>query len=100
MSDNYQTSIPESAEERITETYPDGQKKRAEYLLDGAVIGYRFFDEHGVLGSETPLKSGVIHGTQYWWWDNGKLDSALPYVDGLEHGVARQWSRDGGLVGT
>src|SRR5258708_21369911 len=101
MVDKYQSPIPENAEVRIIGTYPNGQKQRAEYVLNGQVVGFRFFMETGEIGIETPLRNGVKQGIEYHWYSKGKLDSSQPYVNGLEHGVAKQWSSyDGRLIGT
>jgi antitoxin component YwqK of YwqJK toxin-antitoxin module len=66
-----------------------------EYVLNGEVVGVRWFDEGGAMDSDTPFKNGVIHGTQYWF-DNhfdGTLRVAFaePYRSGLAHGTAKQW---------
>ena len=73
---------------------------RAEYVLSGEVVGFRFFMETGDVGIEMPIRNGVKHGTEYWW-DSGRLDWIQPYINGLPHGVAKQWSHyDGKLIGT
>ena len=100
MAGNYRSSIPKSARERIVEKYPSGKKRRAEYRLNGKVVGVRAFYETGEFESETPLKNGKQHGTAYDWDDPGFLHFAEPYVDGVAHGTAKQWSRDGKLMGT
>lgn len=100
MAGNYKSSIPQTARERVVEKYPSGKKRRAEYRLQGMVVGVRCFYETGEFESETPLKSGKRHGTAYYWYEPGCLDFAEPFVDGVAHGTAKQWSRDGKLMGT
>jgi len=52
MAGEYRTSIPASAVERVSESYPDGRTRRAEYLLDSAVIGLRDFFATGAVEDE------------------------------------------------
>lgn len=99
MDPNYVTSIPESAEEHITEAYADGQKMKAEYILNGEIVGVRFFHETGEPSFEYTLQHGRLHGVQYRWDEPGILLSAEPYEDGLPHGTAKQWSGEGKLIG-
>jgi antitoxin component YwqK of YwqJK toxin-antitoxin module len=96
----YRSSIPESAEERVTARYDNGAKLRAEYWLDGVRVGVRDFFESGELSSETPLRGDHYHGMVYRWDLPGLLISATPYHDGLEHGTAHQWSFDGRYLGS
>jgi hypothetical protein len=95
----YVTLIPAEAEERVTDSYPDGTKQRAEYWLNGALAGMRGFDPNGERESECPFRAGVKHGMEYRWDAPGKLLSAEPYENGLPHGTAHQWADDGRLMG-
>jgi antitoxin component YwqK of YwqJK toxin-antitoxin module len=96
---HYHSSIPKEARERVTARRPDGtQKFKAEYLINGEVVGYRQFDETGLLEFERPMKNGVTHGRLYDFV-NGSVTFVENYVDGLAHGTARQWSPDGELMG-
>ena len=56
--------------------------------------------EDDKLMMEYGLKRGKKHGTQYEWYEPGRLCSAEPYVNGVPHGIARQWAPDGRLIGT
>jgi antitoxin component YwqK of YwqJK toxin-antitoxin module len=94
------SSIPSTAIERITERYPSGKKERAEFWLDRKHVGTRLYFESGNPEHEYSLKSGKKHGIEYWWFPNGKLDSAEPFVDGVPHGVAKQWDHEGRRLGT
>lgn len=95
----YNSSILSAAVERVIECYPQGQKKQAEYLLEGEVVGIRWFHETGEPSGEIALRGGVRHGMTYRWDLPGLLLSATPYVDGLEHGTAKQWADDGTFIG-
>jgi len=98
---HYRPSIPKAARERVVATFIDGPwKYKAEYLLQGKVVGIRFFHRTGDVEYECPLRNGVKHGIEYRSDIPGKLLSAEPYLNGLPHGVARQWSDDGRLIGT
>ena len=98
---HYRSTIPKTAQERIIATFPKSRQKReAEYLFNGKVVGVRRFHEGGELEYEYGLKDGLMHGISYRSDVPGHLLSAAPYVNGLPHGTARQWSHDGKLIGT
>lgn len=97
---HYRSSIPKAARERVLANHRMGRKKyRAEYLLNGEVVGVRQFDENGHLEFECPMRNGVAHGMLYDI-DDGIVTFAEPYRNGLAHGTAKQWSHDGKLIGT
>ncbi|HEX6290975.1 MAG TPA: hypothetical protein VFZ66_17450 [Herpetosiphonaceae bacterium] len=100
MLPEFQSSIPEAAEERIVERHPDGTKAQADYWLDGELVGRRFFFETGEPSLDFGLRRERYHGMWYRWDLPGMLISAIPYQDGLEHGTAHQWSFDGQLLGS
>jgi len=102
---HYRSSIPNAAQERRFPAHqPAGNLQTVEYVLDGEVVGIRRFIQDGTMGSETPLKDGLVHGTMYYFDDipDGvlKVTFAEPYRNGLAHGTAKQWSEDGKLIGT
>ena len=67
---HYRSSIPKAAVEHVESTYEStGEKKSVEYRVDGNVVGYRWFREDGILGTETPKKNGKTHGTHYCFDD-------------------------------
>ena len=68
-------------------------------ILNGAVVGHRAYGENGQLVTETPLRNGTKHGREYQW-DDGQLSSIEPYVNGKVHGTAKQYGRDGSVIGT
>lgn len=97
---HYRSSIPKSAHERVVATLATGpQKYKVECILDGKVVGIRYFHKTGELQSECPLKNGVTHGVVYRSDRPGKLLSAQPCSNGLPHGIAKQWSDFGELIG-
>ena len=71
----------------------------AQYLLNGDVVGVRYFDQNGQLELERPMKLGLSHGTLYTFND-GVVTFAERYRNGLAHGTAKQWADDGDLIGT
>lgn len=49
---------------------------------------------------ETPLKNGQKHGREFIWDEDGHLESGEPYVNRQLHGLARQYNREGKVIGT
>lgn len=97
----YRSSIPDGARERVTARHLRSRRRyKAEYWLNGKLVGVRFFDPGGAVESESPLKDGLLHGTRYFFESSNQLEFAEPYVNGLAHGTARQWSPEGKLLGT
>jgi hypothetical protein len=47
MHEEYKSSISQAAIEKITGIHENGQKRSAEYWLDGEIVGVRFFHESG-----------------------------------------------------
>jgi hypothetical protein len=98
---HYRSSIPKAARERVTATFVTSPTKyKAECILNGKLVGIRYFHETGELEVECPLKNGLTHGIEYRSNIPGKLCSAEPYSNGFPHGTARQWSDDGKLMGS
>jgi len=90
----------------MVSTYePGGAKHKAEYVLNGKIVGIRSFDKDGQLELEMPLRNGIRQGTMFYFEadSNGKttVTFAEPHKNGLVCGIARQWSqKDGQLIGT
>ena len=70
------------------------QLGKSECVLDGLVVGYRYYEENGRLAKETPIKDGKIHGRTYEWKEDGTLHLMEPYCNGIPHGVAKQYEGD------
>ena len=100
----YVSSIPgDIIEKRISDYKRDGGcvwLRRAACLLNGEVVGERCYESDGSLVVEIPLSDGNKQGIEYHWYESGELQSAEPYFAGKPHGVAKQWARDGTLMGT
>jgi antitoxin component YwqK of YwqJK toxin-antitoxin module len=102
---NYRSSIPKGAQERVLSVHESTRnKQRVEYVLDGEVVGFRWFSEDGTAGTENPMKNGVMHGNMHYFEvsADGSLKTSFsePYRNGLAHGIAKQYSDDGKLIGT
>ena len=50
--------------------------------------------------TETPIKDGLKHGWEFTWDDDGKLLLVEPYRRGKIHGTARQYGKQGNVIGT
>lgn len=98
------SDIPPNARERLVREH--SQERALIYLqikeciLDGKVVGQRAYNSDGNLQVETPLKNGKKHGREYIWKDDGTLESVEPYLDGKLHGLAKQYGRNGKVIGT
>jgi len=71
-----------------------------ECILNGQVVGQRAYDGNGNLMVETPLKNGKKHGREYIWREDSMLESVEPYFEGKLHGLAKQYGRNGRVIGT
>jgi hypothetical protein len=98
------SDIPQNTSEREVQEYreQDGFMyfRVTECILNGQVVGRRAYDSDGILRVETPLKNGNKHGREYIWVEQGKLESVEPYIEGQLHGVAKQYNRNGKVIGT
>ena len=105
MTQQYRSSIPACAVERVVSPYrrKGGAVwlKKVECLVGELVVGERYYDRDGALLIETPLRNGLKHGLEYHWYEGGgRLESVEPFREGLPHGTACQWDWDGILLGT
>lgn len=92
------SDIPANAVERCAGSTDGGEIRQ--YLVRGKVVGQRWFDEHGHLLVETPLRNDNKHGREISWNEDGSLSLVEPYCDGKIHGTARQYGAKGRVVGT
>jgi hypothetical protein len=93
---------PQAAEELVSPYKQEGNHiywRTMNCVLNGAIVGRRSYDDEGRLTQETPLKNGRKHGREYTWWD-GVLELMEPYFEGQIHGLARQYGRNGKVIGT
>jgi len=98
------SDIPPNALEREVREYREqGQVihfQVKECILNRQVVGLRSYAEDGRILKETPLKNGRKHGREYIWDETGALESVEPYRDGMLHGLAKQYNRNGKVIGT
>ena len=98
------SDIPQNADERVIREYREegsfAYLQLTEYIFNGQVVGQRAYDRDGNLRIETPLKNGKKHGHEYNWSEAGTLESVEPYVEGKSHGLAKQYGRNGKVIGT
>jgi antitoxin component YwqK of YwqJK toxin-antitoxin module len=97
------SDIPQDAIEVEISAYRlEGQHiyfRTAECSVNGQVVGQRSYDWAGTLRMETPLKHGKKHGRESVWYEDGALELIEPYVDGQIHGLAKQYGRNGKIIG-
>jgi antitoxin component YwqK of YwqJK toxin-antitoxin module len=100
----FKSDIPPNVVEQVTHEFRrDGgaiYHRLADCVLNGEVVGQRMYGEEGQLVRETPLRNGLKHGRVYEWEDDGTLSLIEPYVNGKIHGTAKQYGRDGSVIGT
>jgi antitoxin component YwqK of YwqJK toxin-antitoxin module len=92
--------IPSNAVEIIQETWGNGNKKRTSYHVDGKEIGFRYWDETGLVDGEVQTREGQMHGLFRTWHGNGQIFEIAIYNDGKEHGESKQYDDNGLLVGS
>jgi hypothetical protein len=104
MVDQYQSDIPTAIHEVVISEFREEDGcywyKTTECILDGEVVGKRFYDNLENLMHEEPLKNGKRHGLVYTWDETGNLTSCEPYKNGMPHGVAKQFDESGKIIGT
>lgn len=69
-------------------------------LFKGNLVGQRVYNQEGIMVIESPMKDGLRHGREITWSDDGKLLLIEPYVRGKIHGTAKQYGRNGKVIGT
>jgi antitoxin component YwqK of YwqJK toxin-antitoxin module len=62
-------------------------------------VGRRVYNQDGILIVETPMKAGLKHGREITWDDEANLLSIEPYRNGKIHGTAKQYGRNGKIIG-
>jgi hypothetical protein len=90
------SDIPENAVEARVEGYDDV----TECVVNGRVVGRRIYGEKGNIVRETSLREDKKHGNEIEWDDDGTLLSVEPYFEGRIHGLAKQYGRNGKVIGT
>jgi antitoxin component YwqK of YwqJK toxin-antitoxin module len=69
-------------------------------FVAGNFVGRRVYNQEGILVLETPMKNGLRHGREQTWDDEGHLLLIEPYAKGKIHGTAKQYGRNGKVIGT
>jgi antitoxin component YwqK of YwqJK toxin-antitoxin module len=97
--DNLDYNIPDSSEEKLvplTEYQIENKfSKRAQYYLNGKLVGERAWYGNGQLAYEMPIKNHMQHGVYRVWDKDGKLITITPYRKDRVHGVCKQWDEKG-----
>jgi hypothetical protein len=94
---------PGAVEELVSEYRQQGaliSYRTLNCVLNGKVVGQRYYAPDGNLMMETPLKDNQKHGREYTWNEDGSLLSVEPYANGKIHGTAKQYGVDGRVIGT
>lgn len=98
------SDIPQNAVEvLLSEYHEEGPLiyfRVVDCVLNHQVVGRRAYDQDGTLRIETPLKNGKKHGREYVWDETDALESVEPYREGKLHGLAKQYGRNGDVIGT
>ncbi len=94
------TGCAEKLQERITETYPDGKPKRAQYYTPGAENSYMareiFYYQNGQKKMEGEYNiDGKKHGKWVYWREDGKKWSEGYFTDGKDDKFRRTWHENG-----
>jgi len=66
---------------------------------NGTLVGRRVYNQEGIMIIETAMKDGLKHGRELTWSDDGQLLLIEPYVRGKIHGTAKQYGRNGKVIG-
>ena len=94
---------PDVTEVEVSEYLQQGMHvhfQEKDCILNSQIVGRRSYDSDGNIQKETPLKNGKKHGREYIWDEMGALESVEPYRDGKLHGLAKQYNRQGKVIGT
>lgn len=98
------SSIPQNSTEKPIRKHEQegapGDDQVTDRFLNGICVGRRVYNGEGRMVLETPIKDGLKHGREFTWDDLGHLLLIEPYVKGKIHGTARQYGRQGNVIGT
>jgi antitoxin component YwqK of YwqJK toxin-antitoxin module len=97
------SEIPQDVIEKTTRE-PNGKDMLHGYrvvdcFFKGNLVGRRVYNRAGFMVAETPMKDGFKHGREITWKEDGTLLSIEPYVEGKVHGTAKQYGRNGKVIG-
>jgi antitoxin component YwqK of YwqJK toxin-antitoxin module len=102
------SDIPPGAVEQLVSEYRQENRQQGtliyyrtvDCILNGQVVGRRYYTPDGTLVMETPLKDGRKHGREFTWSEDGMLLSVEPYVKGKIHGTVKQYGFSGKPIGS
>jgi len=101
---NVKSRLPQNIVEKpVREYIQEGafhHDRVTDCLLNSILVGQRVYNREGVMILETPMKEGLKHGWESTWNDDGTLLLVEPYVNGRIHGTAKQYGRQGNVIGT
>jgi antitoxin component YwqK of YwqJK toxin-antitoxin module len=102
------SDIPPGAVEQLVSEYRQENRQQGtliyyrtvDCILNGQVVGRRYYTPDGTLVMETPLKDSRKHGREFTWSEDGMLLSVEPYVKGKIHGTVKQYGFSGKPIGS
>jgi antitoxin component YwqK of YwqJK toxin-antitoxin module len=97
------SDIPQGAIEKNVREHKEKEGLHDYRLVDcffkGKLVGQRIYNHTGFMLVETPMKDGLKHGREITWDEDGTLLSIEPHVKGKIHGTAKQYGRNGKVIG-
>ena len=97
------SGIPQGAIEKNVREHQEKDMLHGYRVVDcffeGNHVGQRVYNHAGVLVVETPMKDGLKHGREITWNEDGTLLSIEPYARDKIHGTAKQYGRNGKIIG-
>src|SRR5512134_34396 len=97
------SGIPQGAIEKIAREHQEKDLLHSYRVVDcffkGNLVGQRVYNHAGFMVVETPMKDGLKHGREITWNEDGTLLSIEPYARGRIHGTAKQYGRNGKVIG-
>ena len=100
---NLTSSIPLDSVEKPVREYknsPLQHDRVTACFLNGPLVGQRVYNREGSMILETPIRDGLKQGWEFTWDDDGQLLLTEPYVKDKIHGTAKQYGREGNVIGT
>ena len=97
------SDIPQGAIEKTVRDHKEKDMLHGYRVVDcffkGNLVGQRVYNHVGFMVVETPMKDGLKHGREITWNEDGTLLLIEPYTRGKIHGTAKQYGRNGKIIG-
>ena len=97
------SGIPQDVIEKPVREHKEEDVLHDQRIVDcffkGILVGQRVYNHVGIMVLETLMNDGLKHGRELTWSDDGKLLLIEPYVKGKIHGTAKQYGRNGKVIG-